>query len=52
MVGKPHFYKTHGYWNCRCDGYHGSGWTVQAALEGVVRHMRWYVRVHGEQIGT
>lgn len=47
MIGKPHFYMKHGYWNCRCDGLHGAGYTKKSAFESMIRVKRFWTRELG-----
>lgn len=42
MNGKPHFYKTFGYWSCKCDGFTGSGYNVAQAFESMAKIRRWW----------
>jgi hypothetical protein len=47
MTGKPHFYMTFGYWNCKCDGFHGSDYSMKGAAESMLKHKRFWMRTIG-----
>lgn len=42
MTGKPHLYKKYGYWNCMWNGIHGAGYTIQGAIESMLRTKRFW----------
>jgi hypothetical protein len=52
MNGKPHFYRTFGYWSCKCDGFSGAGYSVRQAFESMARTRLWWLQNMGLTLDT
>jgi hypothetical protein len=45
--GKLRLYKRYGYWNCNWNGIHGAGYTVDQAIESMLKTKRFWAQTLG-----